>query len=155
MNGGKLPRFGTFKFGEEVFAEEGDTTLPPGVFKERVAWNFFDGTNSYDLPVNPDAASMPGPKRNIITKPTCAGRQVMMEGKKEVGQISFSGVILEEEHLRAFEEWALKRKQVRITDDLGRKYWIYIKTFSPSRQKNNTYEWYHTYTVNGIVMDRG
>lgn len=151
-----MARFGTFNFGEEKFGGESPVTspqFPSG--QERIAWNFFDGVESYDLPTNPSEASMPSMKRNVMTKPTCSGRQVLIEGKPEVGQMQLSGVILTEEEFRAFEHWVAKRKQVRVTDDLGKKYWIYFKSFAPQRVKNDANEWHHTYTITGVQADRG
>lgn len=150
-----MARFGTFRFGEETFGDPngGSPSFPHDV--ERIPWNFFDGVNSYDLPINPNEASMPSPKRNVSTKATCAGRQVRIEGKPIVPQIEFSGVILYEEEYRAFEAWVNKRQQIRITDDLGMKYWVYLKSFSPQRVKSNTFPWYHTYSVSGVLLDRG
>ena len=151
-----MSRFGQFQFGEDVFGDEGTGGAGPLPDEfGRISWNFFDGANSYDLPVNPDSAKMPSVKKQTTTKATAAGRQVIYQGKFSVPEFDFSGVILKEDELRSFEEWVDKRKQIRITDDLGMKYWVYFKTFSPKREKNNTYKWYHTYSVSGVLLDRG
>ncbi len=119
----------------------------------RVPWDLYDGSVSYQLMVNPDTATMPSIKRTVTARPTCSGRQVTYEGKPSIPEISFSGVILEEAQFRAFEEWVSLRKLVRITDDLGMKYWVYLKNFSPQRQKVTEYPWYHTYSVSGVLAD--
>lgn len=149
-----MARFGQFRFGEETFGDDG---VPPRPSErtERIAWLFFDGVNTYELPINPNEAKMPSPKRSVLTKPTCSGRQVSYQGREEVATIDFSGVLLSEAQYRVFREWFLKRQQIRITDDLGLKYWVYLKTFNPTRVKNNTHEWYHTYSASGVVLDRG
>ena len=152
-----MGKFGQFNFNEDTFNGTGGTPPVPGPPQEsiRMAWNFFDGVNSYDLPVNPNEATMPVSGRRVTAKPTCAGRQVIYQGKNIVSEFTISGVILYEAEYRAFEEWVEKRKQIRITDDLGMKYWVYLKSFSPTREKSNAYEWYHKYTCSGVLLDRG
>ena len=149
-----MARFGQFKFGEDSFGSDG---IPPRPSErtERIAWNFFDGVNSYDLPINPNEAKMPSRRRPVATKATCAGRQVMYQGRLEVPTIEFSGVLLDETQYRIFKEWFNRRKQIRITDDLGIKYWVYLKSFQPTRVKSNDYDWYHNYSASGVVLDRG
>lgn len=152
-----MARFGQFNFGEDVFGD-GTPDSTGGPLPDeygRVAWNFFDGVNSYDLPINPDSATMPSIKRQTTTKATASGRQVMYQGKPLVPEFFFSGVILSENEYRAFEEWVDKRKQIRITDDLGMKYWVYFKSFSPTRVKDSRYPWHHTYSAAGVLLDRG
>ena len=100
-----MAKFGTFTFENEVF---GDGYGVPGVspyVDERIAWIFTDGSTTHSLPVNPDTATMPSIKRTITARPTCSGRQVQYEGKPSIPEISFSGVILEEDQFRAFEEY--------------------------------------------------
>lgn len=144
--------FGGFDFGEDTF---GSGQTAPDITQGRVAWQFYDLEDTYDFFVNPLQASMPTLNKKISYQATASGKQVSYEGRPEVKRIAFSGVILEEAQLRIFQDWWLKRKQVRITDDLGQKYWVYLKQFNPTRRKNNTYEWLHDYTAEGIVLDRG
>lgn len=148
-----MGRFNEFDFGEEVFGNGG--VVAPDITTGRVAWNFYDHTDSYDFYVNPLEASMPTLNKKVTYQATAAGKQVSYEGRPQVGSLSFSGVILEEAQYLIFREWWLKRKQVRITDDLGQKYWVYLKSFNPTRRKNNTYDWLMDYTAEGIVLDRG
>lgn len=149
-----MSRFGGFDFGEDVF---GDGGLPsePDITESRVAWQFYDGVTNYELPVNPQTASMPTLNKRLTHKVTCAGRQITYEGRPEVGTFSISGVILEEAQYRAFQTWVGLKKQVRITDDLGEKYWVYIKTFSPKRRRDITYPWLMDFTIDGSTLDRG
>jgi len=161
-----MAKFGTGKFGVDDFGVSDETPVTPPVptpgvppawivGESRIAWRFFDGTVSYVLPVNPSTASMPTKNKTITYQATCAGKQIAYEGRSEPGRISFSGVILEEAQLRAFENWFNKRKQIQITDDLGQKFWVYLKSFSPTRRKNNDYDWLIDYSAEGTVLDRG
>ena len=152
-----MAKFGTFDFGEEEFglpdtSSPPHTTIPSG---GRIAWKFFDGVNVYNLQINPDSASMPVKKRRISHQPTCAGRIVTYEGRPETQSFNFSGVILSEEQFRLLSSWVRKSKQVQITDDLGKTYWVYFKTFEPKRKRNNSYDWYMDYAISGVVLDRG
>lgn len=147
-----MPGFGVDLFGEDVFGPWGNLdVLPSG----RVAWRFFDGVDTYLLPVNPQTASMPSMKRSITQKATTAGIQVLYEGLPDVKTMTFSGVIMNETQWDLLRLWVRKRKQIQITDDLGAANWVYITSFRPSRNKNNTYEWLMDYTAEATVVDRG
>jgi len=147
-----MSNFGNVDFGEGTF---GTTVSPDAPVQNRIAWTFYDGVVTYSLPVNPQEASMPTNNKVLTFQATCSGTQIIFQGKPETKKISFSGVILEEEQYLSFRDWFLKRKQVQVTDDLGLKYWIYLKSFSPTRNRNNTYDWYMSYSAEGIVLDRG
>jgi len=150
-----MAKFGQFQYGEEEYGAVETSFDAP--LLERVAWTFFDGTTTYQLPVNPDSASMPShfAQRKITYQATCAGAQVIYEGRREPHKVSFSGVILEEAQYNSFKTWVNKSKQIRITDDLGQKFWVYLKSFSPTRRKDSVYDWLMDYSAEGFVLDRG
>lgn len=151
-----MAKFGTFEFGEEEFGEGGVSPGPTPIPEpSRVGWRFFDGLSTYILPVNPHSARMPTRRKRVTHKPTCAGRNVTFEGRPETQDFDFSGVILSEAQYRLFVSWASKRKQIQVTDDLGRQYWVYIENFSPTRKKVATNPWYMDYTISGVALDRG
>lgn len=147
-----MPIYGEFKYGERLY---GDGPSPDVVPSERVAWEFYDGTTTYRLPVNPNAATMPEKKRNLTYQPTSCGGQITYEGRRSPNILSFSGDILEEGQYNAFRLWMYKRKQVRITDDLDRSFWVYLTSFSPTRQKSQEYDWMMTYSAEAFILDRG
>lgn len=145
--------FGDADFGEELF---GDGGASPDVHpSERVAWQFFDGVSTYELPVNPNSATSPDRKRNLTEQATAAGSKIAYEGRRSPNVLTFSGDILEEAQYNAFRTWFRKRKQVRVRDDLGRSFWVYITGFSPQRQPSIQFEWMMTYTAEAFVLDRG
>ena len=151
-----MSKYGEFKYGEGVFGSSGGSSpIFPSEVDERVAWRFFDGVNAYDLLVNPSAATMPVQKKRLNYKPTTAGRVVTYEGRPEVPTFNLSGTTLTEEQYRNFVSWSKLRKQIRITDDLGQEYWVYIKTYEPSRRNSHEYPWLMDYTISGVVLDRG
>ena len=146
-----MPVYGSPIYGEGIYEE----AQVPDPSTGRVAWSFYDGVNIYNLDVNPSSASMPtiGQKR-LTTQMTAAGTPIVYEGRKEAKTISFSGVILEEFQYRLFLLWVNMSKQIRITDDLGLRYWIYIKSFSPKRRKDSAHPWLMDYSIEGFVLDR-
>lgn len=154
-----MPKFNEFNFNEELFGtgDGGGSTPPPldESVRGRVAWRFFDGSESYDLPINPLDVTMPFKRKRLSHRATTAGRQVTFEGKPEVVDMSLSGTIMTEEHYYALRSWVNKRKQIQITDDLGRKFWVYLKTFSPTRKSSQEYPWLMEYTLTGTILDRG
>lgn len=144
--------FGSSEYGDSVF---GSSSSPATESPSRIAWKFFDNIDTYFLPVNPASASMPTKNKKVSFRATTSGRQVIFEGKPEVETMTFSGVILNEAQYTLWKLWASKRKQIQITDDLGQKFWVYITSFKPVRQKSNSYDWFMNYSVEATVVDRG
>lgn len=144
--------FSEFNFGERTFGSEDDT---PTLENGRVGWRFFDGSTEYVLPVNPSQASMYKIEKLITAQQTISGRTIYYEGRPQITSISFSGVILEEDQLRAFESWFQLRKQIRITDDLNQSYWVYLLSFQPKRVNKVDTPWYHEYSAEAKILNRG
>jgi hypothetical protein len=67
--------------------------------------------------------------------------------------MTFSGTILTENEYNALIQWADERKQVRLTDDLGRQFWIYITSFVPTRQLKRNSPWFFTYNAEATILD--
>lgn len=120
----------------------------------RVAWEFYDGTTTYELPINPEYAELPSYEKKVTSFATAAGRNVVFIAKRRpVQTISFNGTILEEAQLRSFEEWFDKSRQIRITDDTGREMWVYLTEFNPTRVRSVEYPWRHNYSARAVVLD--
>lgn len=123
----------------------------------RIAWEFYDPVEdeTYYLEINPNEGGYPSRSKNIIYESTAApnGQTLAYEGRETPAAISFSGTILTESHFNALNNWYLKSNQIRLTDDLGRIFWIYIKSFNPQRVRSVSYPWRHTYTIEAIVLD--
>ncbi len=120
-----------------------------------VKWELFDGSNTYTFLINPNEGGSPARKKSITYKNTAApdGKTLVFEGRDEPGTMSFSGILLEQSQYEAFEEWFDKRMQVRITDDLGRQYWIYIESFEPKRVRARSYPWKHSFSISATILD--
>lgn len=122
-------------------------------------WKFIDPVTSeqYEFEINPNKGGTPALKKNVQTTATTApepdSRLLMFEGRPQARQGSFSGTLLTEEALTAFEYWYNKRNQIYLTDDLNRTMTIYITSFSPERVRAATAPWKHTYTMEYTIVD--
>ena len=121
-----------------------------------VRWTFEDQTvpETYTFHVNPNDGGSPGWKKSITYQNTSApdGKTLVFEGLPEIQELEFSGIILEEAHYNAFLEWWEKKRQVLLTDDLGREMWIYITAFEPKRIRRRSHPWAHEYTVRATIL---
>lgn len=119
-----------------------------------VRWHFFDPETSddYELEVNPNEGGTPGRNRRYTYKATAGGRTLVYQAEEEPKKYSISGAILTEAQLDSFNDWFDKERQIRITDDLGRQFWVVFESFQPRRQKTVTAPWRHTYTLEATVI---
>lgn len=147
--------YGTFNYGEEEYGSGGGGGGSPSVLNERVPWTFqgYASEDVYEFAINPLDCSIPSLQKNISTQNTAAGALLFFEGRPTVPSMSFSGTILHEAHYTAMKTWSGTDKQVAVIDDLGRKYWVYIKNFSPTRQYHPEYPWRHEFNVEAVVLD--
>lgn len=120
-------------------------------------WTLYDATvpETYEFPINPSEGGTPGISKRIETQVAAApdGTTILFEGRDEPGRLNLSGTILDQAHLDALTAWSLKRHQVRITDDLGRQYWVYITRFNPTRNRRAHHPWHHSYQMELVVVD--
>lgn len=123
----------------------------------RTAFVFYDPvtTDSYSLPINPNAGGSPSRSKNLSFESTSApgGRALIFEGQDSIPQMNYSGVILSEELYNKLFEWYEKRNIIQVTDDLGRTFDVYIKSFSPDRVRSVSHEWRHTYSMELVVLE--
>jgi hypothetical protein len=154
--------FGTFLYGEELFGTSssegpsgpGPQPGQPGNYVVRVPWRFqqISDPDVYEFAINPLDVSMPSIQKTITTEKTASGKDIVFQGNGPPQKLSFSGTILTEVHLNAMREWFYKEKQVSITDDLGRQYWVYLTAFSPTRNYSAQYPWRHEYSADATVL---
>jgi hypothetical protein len=121
----------------------------------RTAWIFEDEAASqvYEFPINPREATMPAVSKTFTPVPTTRGRSLLFQGREQSSLITLSGTLLTEEEYLAFREWSQKDRQIKITDDLGRVYWVVIKTFTPRRVRSIEYPWRHEFTITCVVVN--
>lgn len=127
----------------------------------RIPWRWedlSDGSVAY-MPINPNEGASPNYDKNLTTATTTApgaiGAVLVFEGTDTPSEFNFSGVLLTKDHYDfIFRVWE-KRHLLRLTDDLGRVFTVYMKTFHPERKLSRTYPWKHTYQATAIIVDGG
>lgn len=123
----------------------------------RIGWIFEDvveGTVQV-MQVNPNSGASPAFKKNITTSTTTApgNRVLLFEGSDEPQHFDFSGVILTKDHYDFILAAWQKRHLIRLTDDLGRTFDLYIESFTPTRKPTTAqYPWRHDYQATAIIV---
>ena len=127
----------------------------------RIAWRWedlSDGSVVY-MPINPNEGASPNYEKNLTTTTTTApgntGAVLIFEGADTPSEFSFSGVLLTQAHYEFIYNLWTKRHLLRLTDDLGRTFVVYLKTFAPARKLSYTYPWKHTYQASAVIVEHG
>lgn len=122
-----------------------------------VRWTLYDPVLdvTYKFHINPSVGGSPSYKKNINYQNTSApgGRTLVFEGQDEVREIQWTGTILEQAHYDALYAWWEKRRQLLLTDDLGREFWVYLKNFEPKRERAIHSPWKHSYNMTAVILD--
>lgn len=125
----------------------------------RIGWRWEDAVEGMVeiMPINPNEGASPKYAKQLTKTTTTAGgtqgQTIIFEGADQPIEFSFSGVILTQAHYDfIYRAWA-KRHPVRLTDDLGRTFTIYLESFSPERKRSITYPWRHTYQATAVVLE--
>jgi hypothetical protein len=122
-----------------------------------VRWTLTDPTvpETYTFPMNPNEGGTPGITKKITSSVTAAadGQALVFEGRPDPQKFTFSGSILDESHLESLIYWFQKEHQLQLTDDLGRQYWVYLTSFTPTRQRRASHPWRHTYQAEATILD--
>jgi len=149
--------FGTFDYGEDFFGVGDGGTTPYDPSHARVPWVFQEanGVDVYEFAINPLDVTVPSHRKTFSKDKTTLGQPIIFEGRGVAPAMSFSGTILTEVHLKEMHRWVLKESQVSIRDDLGRQYWVYLTSFSPTRRYHFSYPWRHEFQCSASVLDWG
>lgn len=120
-------------------------------------WEFYDHVtgDTINLEVNPSDVSMTDITRSVsqqgTTSPT--GKRVMFEGRRAPQTMTLDGVTFTKGQYQTFAHWANKNYQFRLTDDLGRVFWVYVTRFAPNRRANFYQPWLADYSIEVTVLD--
>lgn len=121
-----------------------------------VRWTFTDVNQAGEAPweytfaINPNDGGTPTATKNVTTLAAGSGADggaVVQEGAMIAPEMSFSGVILAQSHLEAFERWFNKRILIEITDDLGRSFRGVFTKWEPQRSYRPRNPWFHTFSA--------
>ncbi len=124
----------------------------------RIAWRFEDATEGTVLfmPINPNDGASPHYQKSLTKETTTApggtGQTLIFEGSDQAIDFAFSGALLTQEHYEFILNAWKKRHLLKLTDDLGREFVIYIESFNPKRVRSATYPWRHTYDANAVIV---
>lgn len=123
----------------------------------RVAWKLEDLSTSeaYYWEINPKDWSLPH-RKNLTYATTAApgGRVVAFEGRDEPRKATYSGTVLTEGQYNNLVYWFSKRHQMKLTDDLGNEYFVYITAFDIQRSFHSaTFPWRHSYNGEMLIID--
>lgn len=122
-----------------------------------VKWRFYDPVtlDEYIFEVNPNDGGSPQYAKNIVYSNTSApdGLVIAFEGREKPQTLEWSGILLTETQFNAYVEWYQKKYQVRVTDDLGREFFLIIESFSPQRQRAVHHPWKHSYNVKATIVN--
>lgn len=120
-----------------------------------VRWQVYDpylGTEEF--PLNPSEVDLPPLEKDITTRHTTANNKaVLFEGNGEPTEFKFNGVLFEEADYDWFVTWYNKKYQVRVTDDLGQEFWIYLQSFRPRRRRSFHHPWCIEYEAVAVIVD--
>jgi hypothetical protein len=123
-----------------------------------VRWRIFDPDTdtTWVFPMNPKSGALPARQRNIAQQAVSAvdSKQVLLfEGSENARTISWDGMILTEQFYLDILKWFDTHHQVRLTDDLGQTWWVYLTKFNPKRVNKHSHPWAMTYDVECLIID--
>lgn len=123
----------------------------------RIAWVFYDPVEdeTYSFEINPNEGGTPERTKNLTYQATAApnGRVIAFEGMDAPEEINVSGTLLSQDQFDALNSWYDKRNQIQLTDDLGREFWVYIKSLRLQRVRSINYPWRHSFDITMMVLD--
>lgn len=120
-----------------------------------IGWRFVDLNTgvSYAFEISPSQEDMTYSK-NVVwaNRHGPNDRTLIYEGQDKPRELSISGSILSQEQYETMMEWFDTRDRVYVIDDLGRNFLVYIREFSPVRERKFSHSWYHTYTMRAVIL---
>lgn len=122
-----------------------------------VKWKFEDfiADDEYTFQINPNKGGSPELKKNIIQRNTTApdGKTILFEGREEPQSMTFSGTLRDQAQLDDLQSWYQRSNQIRLTDDLGRSYSIYITGLTTTRIRAAQAPWKHEWEMTAVIVD--
>ncbi len=121
-----------------------------------VRWQFYDpATGTHMFAMNPDSGGTPKYAKTITEVPTTAGdgRSLLFEGSDVAAAMEFSGIVHDLAEADVFVQWFGKHRQVRVTDDLGRQFWIFLTGLEITRKRSRNFPAKATFKVTAVILD--
>jgi hypothetical protein len=109
---------------------------------------------TYTFEINPNQGGSTPLQKNITSYTTTAddGQIVLYEGADQPQLVQVQGTLLSQAQLTNLIYWYSKRRQVNLTDDLGRVTPVYFATFTPTRKWTVQSPWRHDWTAQFYVV---
>lgn len=150
---GEGPPASTYVPPTEVEIPTGDMPFPMAVQR----WVFTDllTSETYTVPLNPDAMTTPWLQRNVTAKKTTAidGNIIMQEGSPTFAAWTFSGKAIDAAHYEKLRHWCYDiPNRISITDHFGRVIVCVPTLFDAQPQRDTRRYWLHTYTITATVV---
>jgi hypothetical protein len=138
----------------------GSATFGGSAIEQPAAWQrwvFYDPLlpETYTVPINPNEMTSPWPERKFVYRTTTAGRNganVIYEGRADLAQWQFGGVILDQSHYDALRHWSEKPNSCYVTDHLGRTFKVLFDKFDPKPKQAYGKPWKHEYQMTVAVF---
>lgn len=122
-----------------------------------VKWTLYDPVldSTLTFPINPAEGFLPEREKEFSMEHTTApnGKFIAFEGAETPIAFNFSGTFLDEASYNFMVTWFNKKYQLRLTDDLGKQYWVYLKKFSPKRRRSSNYRWSFSYDAEAVIIN--
>lgn len=116
-------------------------------------WTFSTDTAEITFEINPSDTNEISRTKSVLYKNTLPSmKSLIYEGNGPEKTFSWTGTTLTQSQYEAFIEWYNKEEQVRLMDDLGRIYMIYITDLEPKRERSPLYPWKHSYRMQAVVL---
>lgn len=131
-------------------------SLPPPPAPVVQRWKFYDPLlgQTYEFEINPSEGSPTYGKRLVRSSTLASSRKTLLvEGSAPAKRIDLTGVSLSSAQLDTFVNWFNRRRPIRLTDDLGRQWMVYIYSVEPQRKRNVTHPYQHHYKISTVVVD--
>lgn len=122
-----------------------------------VKWEIYnpvtEETTRFDM--NPAEGGSPSYNKNMTYNDRSGPNSgiIAFEGEPAPLEYEVSGVLLQESQYNFFKNiWDLQH-QVRLTDDLGRVFWIYVTSVQFRRIRRANHPWAHEYQMSYVELD--
>lgn len=117
-------------------------------------WSFYDPDTGqlYEFDINPSEQDYQPFAKRILYTNTLPRKSIIYEVQKDATTVGWSGTVLLQGQLAAFQSWFDNRAVVQLTDDLGRTFDIYITEFTPKRVRTRDFPWFHTYDMKALLV---
>lgn len=118
-------------------------------------WKLVDleSSETYEFNISPSQESIDWNKATIYENTLGPQRRTLIvEEQPDLQELRLEGTLLTQEQYETLLDWYERRHQINVVDDLGRIFTVYLREFSPKRERKASEPWFHTYTINAVIV---